>query len=260
HRLTATRAGYTTQQVTIKPSQSIYTLTMQSSSGNATYVEEIEGVRWIIRPSIGTIEPGAYNFNATITSTDAILEYCKFELLNTNASVITSASSTATNSTDCFVGLDYTVIKDINLFGRLSIDTDATTGYVIVDSDSKWVSIDIDKKSWRGIIGFFQELRTLNEFGEETNTRDFSRFVFFFLLTTILIGIFTYFSGFELQNPGISILIIVMIILFASAGGFLTFDSASSNVSGVMGQWGFFFIFLLLTLGYMLNTIRRHGE
>jgi len=64
----------------------------------------------------------------------------------------------------------------------------------------------------------------------------------------------------ELSNPGLSILIIMMIILFASVGGFLTFDSGSDNVNERMEQWGFFFIFLILTIGYVINTIRRTGE
>ena len=262
HRVTAVKTGYSTAQVTIRPSQSIYTLTLGSSSGASAYNSSVEGLRWIVYPKIGTIDVGTYNFNVTVTSFDVALENCKFELLNvTNSSqVLASDTSAATNDTYCFSDFSYTLSEDVNIFGRLSVDTEDTDGYIIVNSDWKWITIDIDKKSWRSISSFFEELKTLNEFGDTSNKRDFSRIVFFFLIATISIGLFTHFSGFEIQNPGISVIIIALIILFASAGGFLTFDSASDNVSPFIEQWGFFIIFLGLCLGYTFNTIRRHGE
>ena len=143
-------------------------------------------------------------------------------------------------------------------FGRLSLDTDATTGFVIVNADWKWILIDIDAKGWRSITSFFADLKTLSEFGEG-NEAEFSRIVTFFLLTTIIFGVFIYFSGVELTSPGMTILLIWGIVLFASAGGFLTFDSGSDNVNTVIEQWGFFFIFTMYFINYFLTIIRRSG-
>lgn len=259
HRITASKTGYTTAQVTIKPSQSLYTLTLAASEGNASYTSDIAGVQWRVSPAIGSIEPGSYNFNATVYSYDSNLENCKLELLNVSntSQILATGSAAATNTTYCHVGFDYTTTADTNLFGRLSLDTTATDGYVVVNADWKWIVIDVDKKAWRSIGNFFSELKDLNEFGEERNTRDFSRLIFFFLISTILISIFFYFSGVEVTNPGITMIVIGLVILLASAGGFLTFDSASDNVSTVMEQWGFAFIMIVFSFGYVFNTIRR---
>ncbi|GAG57372.1 unnamed protein product, partial [marine sediment metagenome] len=84
--------------------------------------------------------------------------------------------------------------------------------------------------------------------------------IFFFLIVTILIGVFTYFSGVEISSPGIMILVIWFIVLVASIGGFLTFDSGSSNVNTVMEQFGFLFIYTLLVVSFFIHTIRRANE
>lgn len=260
HRITATKTGYTATQVIIRPSQSTYTIIMSETTGNATFVSDLPGVKWAAYPHPGSIEAGTYNFNVTVTSSTSNLENCKFELLNaTNTSQVLATSTSFTNSTYCQPSFDYTVTANQNFFGRLSLDTTSTTGWVIVDTDWKWVAIDLDKKSWRTITSFFEDLKDLSEFGEG-NERDFSRYIFFFMLSTILLSVFFHFSGFEISNPGVSILLIWFIILVASVAGFLSFNSGSDNINSVWEQYAFLLIFSLLSTGYMLNKWRRDSE
>jgi len=211
-------------------------------------------------PRIGRIDPGSTNFNVTVTSSNSNLENCRLELLEAaNTSNILATSTSLTNSTYCRPSFDYTLITDQNVFGRLSIDTTATDGLVVVDTDWKWVVTDLNATNWRTITSFFTELRTLSEFGEG-NEREFSRYIFFFILATIFIAMFFYFSGFEISNPGSSVLIIWFIILVASLAGFLSFNSGSDNIDSVWEQYAFLLMFSLMSTGYMLNRWRKDNE
>ena len=260
HRITATKTGYVVNQVTITPSQTLYTMSLQRTTGDAEYTSDLPGIKWVTYPQSGTIDIGTRNFNVTVTSSESNLENCKFELVNaTNLTQILGTSTSITNSSYCFLSINYNAQAGIKFFGRLSLDTDTTTGFVVVNADWKWIVIDIDTKSWRTITSFFSDLKTLSEFGEG-NEAEFSRIVTFFLITTIIFGVFIYFSGVELTSPGITILLIWGITFFASAGGFLTFDSGSSNVNTIMEQWGFFFIFTIYMLNYFMTVIRRANE
>ena len=260
HRITAEKTGYTTGIVTITPTQSTYTMTLASSLEEGGYISELPGLKWVVLPAIGTIPSGNNNFNATVTSTESNLENCKFELLNsTNSSQVLAITTDITNSSYCYLTITYGATENNNLFGRLSIDTDNTTGFVVVDSDWKWIVQDIENKEWRSIGSFFGDLRTIGEFGEG-NEAEFSRIVFFFILITIFVGVFNYFTGVEFTNPGISLIVIWVIVLIASASGFLTFDSGSSNVNDRIEQWGFFFILTLMVGGFILSTMRRAQE
>ncbi len=261
HRITATKTGYVTTQVTITPSQSLYTLTLQKTTGEATYTSPLEGIKWVVYPASGTIAPGSRSFNATVTSSESNLENCKFELVNaTNLTHSVASITSFTNSSYCFLDITYSSTVDNNFFGRLSLDTTNTTGFVIVNADWKWIIIDItDVKAWRSITSFFSDLKTIGEFGEG-NEAEFSRIVVFFILMTLGLGVLIYFTGIELASPGITIAIIWVIVLFASVGGFLTFESGSSNVNERIEQYGFFFILTLYVINYFLTIIRRANE
>lgn len=260
HRITASKTGYTSAQVTITPSQSLYTLTMQKTAGNASYTAPIPGLKWEVYPVSGVLTPGTYNFNATVTSSEGNLENCKFELISSsNLSNVLATNTAFTNSSYCYLTVSYAVIKDQNMFGRLSVDTTETDSFVIVYADWKWIIIDIDKKSWRTITSFFGDFKTIGEFGEG-NEGEFSRIVLFFFFVTLFVGLFNYFSGAELSNPGMTLLIIWIIVVVASVGGFLTFESGSDNVTSLVEQFGFMIIFTISVIGYSLSMLRRAHE
>ncbi len=260
HRISASKTGYVTSLVTITPSQSLYTLVLGTAAGNATYSSELPGLEWILYPGSGSLTNGTHNFNVTITSTQSNLQNCKLELLNvSDTSQILAAATDATNATYCYVNFDYTTVVDENLFGRLSVDTTDTDGFVIVDTDWKWIIIDIEINAWRTIPSFFSDITSISEFGEG-NEGEFGRIVLFFVITTILLGVFTFFSGVELSSPGMSLLLIWLLVFAASVGGFLTFDSGSDNVNDSIEKFGFFVILTLFMLGYGLNILRRENE
>ena len=257
HRLTATKTNYITTQVTITPSQTLYTLTMQRTTGEAEYDSDIPGLVYTSRPAVGPTVPGARNFNITIWSSEENLENCKFELINaSNTSQVFDSDTSITNSSYCFININYNLEENTIMFGRLSVDTTETTGFVIIDTDLKWIGLAIDVKEWRTIKSFFADLITLSEFGEGEEA-EFSRIVTFFLIATIIFGVIIYLSGGELTSPGIASILIWGIVLFASAGGFLTVDLGSPNVNTFIEQYAFSFLFTITMINYFLTTIRR---
>ena len=261
HRITVTKTGYTSSQVTITPSQSLYTMTLSKISGASAYTSPIAGLLYAVQPRTGTIHSGTYNFNVTVTSSEANLENCKFELTNASNLAVLATNTGFTNSSYCFVNVVYTVIENQNFFGRLSVDTTETTGFVIVNADWKWISMDIDVFGWRTITSFFSDIKDISEFGDpEGNEAEFSRFIIFFVLTTLVLGMFIHFTGVELNNPGITIVILWLIAFLASAGGFLTFNSGAEGIGPWFEQYGFFFVFTMYVVGYILGLIRRSQQ
>jgi len=262
YRITASRIGFTTVQAVITPSQSQYTITMSSGTGG-TFTSSVVGLRWAVFPGSGTLNPGNHNFNATITSYYGDLENCKLELLNAdNKTVLTSATG-ITNSTYCSINFDYTVTKNSKYFGRLSADTTNSTGFFIIDADWYWLGADINNsQSWSMITSLFQDVKGISELGDGVEG-EFSRLVLFFLIFTILVGVFTYFSGVEMSNPGVSIILIWGIILFASAGNFFTYN-AGTHLTGesasFLAQYGLLVAYTILTAGYVLGLLRKTGE
>ena len=99
----------------------------------------------------------------------------------------------------------------------------------------------------------------INEFGEG-NEAEYSRIMAFFIIMTIFISIFTYFSGVELSSPGISVVLVFFIVLIASAGGFLMFNSGRDNLSQFVEQYGFSFLFGLIVINYLFAKYRRDNE
>jgi len=104
HRVTASKTGYATAQVTITPSQSIYTLALSKTDQGATYDDEAGGLKYVIYPSVGTISRGSHSFNLTVRG-NLNLQGCRLEIVNsTNVSQMFSniTSPGLTNSSYCF--------------------------------------------------------------------------------------------------------------------------------------------------------------
>jgi hypothetical protein len=259
HRITASKSGYANVQYIFTPSQTIYTLTM-SKDTNSSYTEHLAGILWRTFPSSGIIGTGVTNFNTTVTADDENLVNCMFELINTsNPSQILNSTTGVTNSTYCQLVLTYNVTEATNIFGRLSINTTQSGGWVVVDSDWKWITLDTTIKGWRKLTSIFEDLATIGEFGEGDRA-EFNRVMFFFIVMTILIGVFHYFTGIDVVNPGISLLVIMVIAWLVSLGGFLTVPIGSENAGTFWGQYAIAMLITMINLNYFFKTWREENR
>lgn len=263
HRITVSKTGYVTNQVTIYPSQSIYSLALTRSGAAAEYESDIEGLNWYVNPASGSISSGTHNFNATFTSSIDSLVSCRFNLVNSSniSQIFSTNTAAATNTSFCYINFNYVVQNNSRIFGVLAVITDRTNStYVIVDSDFRWVSLDIEANAWRTITSFFHDITTLNEFGDG-NKAEFSRFILFFLAVTIIVGVFNFFFNIEYTSPGATVIIIFIITAIASVAGFLNVDLGNTNVNtSFMSQYGILIILSLMVASYFMTTIRRAHE
>lgn len=261
HRITAVKSGYTTAQVTITPSQTIYTLTMVSSVGEVTYSSGLDGVRWATKPSSGIVLNGTRLFNSTVTAENDDLVNCKLELVNaSNTASVLNSSTDITNSSYCFVEVSYNSAPGDIYFGRLSINTTSTGGFVVVDADWKWIIDDQMIKGWRKLTSIFSDLATMGEFGEG-NEREFNILMLFFIISTILIGIFHYFTGVDISGQSVSVWIIVAIAWLASFGGILTVPLNSTVLADTFfNKYAIAFIITLFGASFTIKSLREGNE
>jgi len=258
HRITSIKTGYVTAQVNVQLTQAIYTLVMQLIGAVDYDSGGIDTVQYIYNPSVGPISNGTHSVNVTVTA-DGTLENCKYELLNsTNKSQVLATGTSLTNSSYCRINHVYTFISGNNVFGRLSIDTINTTGFVVIDSDSFYAPFGtVTMPTWRHASNFFSEFADMSEFGEDSNQQMFSKFMFFFIVASILIGVFFYFTDANIDNSIYGIIVIFAITLIASVGGFFTIELGGTYPGAAMFEkYAFVIGFAFIAISMMIKQYR----
>jgi len=248
HRFTFTKTGYVSQQVTIRPSSSTYTLIMTKSTGDAQYTLSTEGVKWIISPAPGVLDPNlTYTFEFNITSTNSNLTGCKFELKNTTTVLSTTTGCTAGEEN---LSTTFNVSSYREIWGVYYLDMG--DGYIIVDGDAKWSMIETDIPPRGTLKAFFTHLRDIPQFGGEGGRAEYSRIVLFFLIFTILVGVLTSTTNWDLLTGGGGIGIMALGIIFASVAGFFTMNVTAGR-SDFLDQYSLALIVGLLYAGWYFH-------
>ncbi len=233
HRITGIKAGYVNTQVIIAPSQSLYTLVMTRTTGDAEFSGSTEGMSWKTSPPSGYLAPGEYYFTFNLSTSLNNLDggFCKFELVNSTQDIV--ASTTGGNSSNCNLGITYTHLASERIFGKLYVDTTNTTGYILIDSDQRWTDIEgTDVSTWSTIFSFFTELKDLDEWGDGSHRQEWNRTVAFFLFLTIGVGIFSFFTQWDSQYPGVAVIMVFSVIMMASFSGWFNVGNSALIVAG----------------------------
>jgi hypothetical protein len=263
HRITATKTGYTSTQVTIQPSQALYTLTMGTTGGTGTYNGTFQGISWITTPQAGYVGTGnkVFGINLTASLDNLAGSFCKFELLDlSNHSIVNS--TTGGSSGGCNLTLTYTISAGQWVYGKYYVDIG--TGFILLASDQRWGDIEgTDVSNWQTVWTLFNEMRDLDEWGScsEDGTchrQEFSRIVAFFVVLAILIGIFSFYTQVDTIFPGAVMIVILIIIAFASFSNFFSLDMGSLAAYPFFGKYALLFITFLLTAGTLLNFWARN--
>ena len=260
HRITASKNGFVTTTQTIQPTQSTYTLLMTQigSGSNVSYTSAIEGLSWHIYPMIGQLNYGSQFFQFNLTDSNNNLIGCIFNIVNqTNGTVATLSGG---NSSACSLPITYTVLPGQTLFGKAYVATTASGGYFQLDADAKWISLDINSTTaWTGLTGIMKDLKTMREFGKAGNEQEFSMFILFFFIGTLLLAILTFTTGWEVNTPFTGALIVWILMALGTVGGFFTMNYGSDNIptGSFLAKWFVFIIFSLYFLGYSLSTWRK---
>lgn len=223
HRVTATKSGYGSTTVTVTPSQSIYTILMNGAS-NYTYAGSFDGLEWKIFPGVGIVNDSTQNFGFNITSSKANLVKCKIDLKD-NASTLATAEANAIDSGNCYVSVSYTPLAYKSFKGVLSVDLGS--GYQVLEGDSFWINENVTTMGGT-LKDFFNDLKNFNTsyFGDSENHKEYTMIVLFFFFVMIVCSALST-AGWDLQNRGGIVLILLFLTWMASIGGFLTLSNIS---------------------------------
>ena len=248
HTITASKTGYTTNIQTIKPTQSQYTLTMETGFDDYKYLSKRKGLKWFSFPGNGQVKEEENEFGFNITSQYDNIERCKIELLTHNRSIIiTSAETITTNKSMCSVSVPYDM--EINkIRGRLLVDIGE--GYVILEDDAFWRLIKYNTTG-STMMDWFKGLNILelSYFNNDEDHREYTYILIFFLIVAIICASLNR-LGWDIQTNGGMIFLIGILVWLASIPGFLTLKNISVIQFPILDQYYVAIVYTLFMIGF----------
>lgn len=254
HRLTLTKSGYTSAQVTIRPSSSTYTITMATSSDSASYSSNIEGVKYRISPQIGKLTKDTnYLFWFNVTSTTNDLVNCRIRLLDEDGNVLNSSTESAGSTTSCNISVNLYTDSD-KVFGEYSLDFGS--GYVIIDDDAYWFFTK-DFDTGGGIWKSLWYMKDIEQFGDETIRQEYSRIVLFFLIFVLAYSVMSFSTGWDFSTRGGATTFMFFTLIIVSAPGWLKLSGLTPFDQ--LDKWAVAIMFGFYTFGYWINNFQGNN-
>lgn len=252
HTITASKTGYTTNTQTIKPTQSQYTLTMETGLDDYEYVPDRKGLKWFAFPSSGVIKTTNYTlFGYNVSAKNNNLVSCKLELLNSNKTIIiTSAEVFATNSTLCSVSINYSMNYS-KVKGRLLVDLG--DGYKILEDDAYWSLVEYNTTG-STLLDWFRGLDELevSYFNDDEQHREYTYILLFFLVVMIICASLNR-MGWDIQTNGGMIFLVGILIWAASISGFLTLSDISPFA--IIDKFFVAIIYTMFMIGFAMREL-----
>ena len=275
HRITITKTGYVGTTETIRPTQAVYTIVLSGADSGGTYNFTLEGIYFTKTPNSGILSPGTYDFTFNVTAQNDNMENCKIELTNVSGAVLDSTISACTTNALLTIS-GYTITEGDVVYGKYYVDLG--DGYIALETDASWFTLTTNLTGKSTLKGFFEYLSDptiwVEEGSADQKKYEFTKFVAFFLILSIVLAYANYKTGFDNQNPGIVLFGLPFIMIFVSLAGAIS--TATSGAAGFFVGRGFFYMegattiaffdnyliavySLLIALGFYLATIRREG-
>ncbi len=244
HRYTFTSDDCDGSIITIRPTQTLYTKQL-SCTGNVTvptYISSYEGINYSFSPKPGyflaenSFLPFTFNITANLSN------LVSYSINITDAAMTELNASIGTTATGGNLTIYVNTTGNTKLYGYYYMDVG--NGSFLMDP-AIWAIRDIEAGRGSLLTGIRNLLASEVSVEDNYNSLFFMYFIFF-----VAIAAFTYKSGLELSQPGISLFIIFFFVLIISMMGFLTIDFAPS---AFINEYGIALIIFLLTGGYTLG-------
>lgn len=265
HRITVTKSGYSTNQVTIQPTQSVYTIFLSNNLGNSSYAMPIKGIYYSHQPMSGLLPPGTYTYTFNITAMNSNMINCRFDLINgTNRSQVLS-STTSSCTSNGYLTQSYTSVAGQSIFGNYYVDVGS--GWILLEGDGNWKFISTNASSIGTIKRLINYLSDdtiwTNGDQQEYMKYEYTKIVALFLILAVLLAAANIGFSLELINPGIVLFGIPLIFTMLSiAGGVnghgylyiqnLTIWPFLDNYIVAAYSWG-------IAIGMYFAAVRREG-
>jgi len=214
HVISFVKSGFTTQSTTIFPTQSIYTITMVSSTPTTTTPPQ-QGINATVKPALGFLQNDTiYNFNYTIVSGFWDVDSFGFQLYYANDTNIGNMSSTA--SAGGTLNLAATTSNSSKVYMNYFYETNST----FVNGTKVWL-INYGGDTSYSINNFFNRFSTyldadlLGVKGEAGNS-DFGKAFISFLFLVLIVGSLSFRYG--IVSEGAIMGIIFGVVMFLDVG------------------------------------------
>lgn len=166
HRITSVKSGYATSVITIRPTQTTYSIILSTGTSNITYYSPVEGIYYTRTPPSGYIVPGLTTFTFNITSSKGNMMNCKFELVYYNGTIADSTSTPCT--TNALLTITRNIAHGESIFGKYYVDMNGT--YLLLESDGHWLAIPTNSSSYGTLKSFLVLLGDRQAWGVPNNT------------------------------------------------------------------------------------------
>jgi len=247
HTITAVRNGCT-KLYTINPSATTYQINVDCGT-TTSYKSFLDSILYQRGPAMGMLERGVTTFDYYVTSdwgNNTILGI-KFDLYDGNngtlyKSNISYSGAPRCNGTACYASLQLDTTGMSKIVGRYYVITNLSnsSGYanswILLEGDAQWYLISSNvssKNTLKNLLADFKAIFSDINFegniyteptrcGEETDSTrkaEFSRFVFLFVGLAIVLAIIGRTTGYDAQNPGAFLFLLLMLVFVGSAMG-----------------------------------------
>lgn len=234
HTIIVSKSGYATSTLSVKPTQSTYSIILAAGSSNASFSQYLPGAKWSYSPAQQVlIANTVYTFGLNMNYSAGGLVSCRLSL--TNSSGYELATASGCTSYGGTVSLAYNVGNNSIILLHTYINVG--NGEVVLDPVQYWIS-GTNSSSWGTLKSFFASLSNVNsEFGADSLRQSFSKIVGFFFLLTILLAFLNLTTGIEFSSPTIIILFMYGAVLFGSIGGFFTMPYTPDSTTTANWIW-----------------------
>jgi len=247
HRFTFTKSGYDTEIYVIRPTQSSYTLVMTAGTGNSTYTSNLQGIRYVIEPKSGFLMPNTnYDFTFNVTASQSNLDYYSINITDEDDNQFGGSSG----STSTGGNLSVTIFTGTNktFYGKYYIDVG--DGIFLIDPTTYTISnVTAGDNSF---YTFFSNLNTLYSKSEGIEER-YTMLFFVFFIGFLLLAALTKFTGAELQNPLVGLILVGFFVFIGSATGIFTIKYMPNSYE-FFDKWG---VAIVVSLFVIANSIDR---
>jgi hypothetical protein len=249
HRILVEAEGYESIIEDFNPSSSVLPIRLTPIDGYL-YSYNITNISaYYFLPQSGLLNTNtSYNFSMFInkTANNNVIE-AKIDIYN-GTTLLNTSSFTASSAYNNQFGLVQNTSSYPKLTAKYYIKTSASSNWILVNTNSYMTTTLYEGKN--SLLAAIKSMATLRGTAESSFT---ILFVVLLLLVLLYAG-FTYYTGIDLQTPGVSMSLFTLVIIMLSAGDFLTVDSLPG---AFMGKWGFALLSGFFTLGHWIVRWRE---